>query len=220
MTCILLGVGTATPTYSGTPSSKVADTNELLHERGRGEEALFVFRSPRVDTQDVVEDVITLARLPYGVSECRLSTLDWGSSPARDSRNENVPDRKAKTDCERRRASRPCISLTPGRSVEEVVATPGKSVSEEYSCNPGPMDTPLRNWDMCPCQLLSPNRDPSAADFSRWCVIKVARSSTLEDPGVESGIATGDSYGEFVSVAVRSRRTESGANGSLGSGSG
>jgi hypothetical protein len=57
-------------------------------------------------------------------------------------------------------------------------------------------------------------------DFLRWCTIKVARSSTLEDPGVESGIATGDSYDKFVSVAVRSRRTESGAKGSFGSGSG
>jgi hypothetical protein len=50
--------------------------------------------------------------------------------------------------------------------------------------------------------------------------MKVERSSTLEDPVVWSGIATGDSYAGFVSVAVRSRRTESGAKGSLGSGSG
>ena len=50
--------------------------------------------------------------------------------------------------------------------------------------------------------------------------MNVARSSTLEGPEAESGIATGDSYGELVSVAVRSRRVESGANGLLGSGSG
>jgi hypothetical protein len=37
---ILLRVGT-----SETPSSKVAGTNELLHERGRGG-VLFTFRSP------------------------------------------------------------------------------------------------------------------------------------------------------------------------------
>jgi hypothetical protein len=221
MTCMLLLVSTASPTCSGTPSSRFADTNELLHERGLGE-FMFAFRSPCVDTHDEVEeDVIILARLPYGVNECRLSTLDWGSRPARDSRNENVPDRNANTDCERRRASRRCISLTLGRSVEEVmVVAAGKSVSEAYSCSPGPMDAPLRDWDICPCQPFSPNRVPSAADFSRWCEIKVARSSTLEDSEGESGMATGDSYGEFVSVAVRSRRTESGANGSLGSGSG
>ena len=130
-----------------------------------------------------------------------------------------MPDRKANTDCERRRASGRCVSLTPGRSVEG--AATGMSVPEKYSCRPGPRDVPLRNWDICPCQPPSPpNKDPSAAVFSRWCVMKVARSSTLEGPEVESGIATGDSYGELVSVVVRSRRTESGANGSPGSGSG
>ena len=144
--------------------------------------------------------------------------LDWDSGPGHDSRKENVPDRNANTDCERRRASRRCGSLTPGRSVED--AATGKSVPEEYSYRPGPTDVPLRNWDICPCQPLSPNSDPSPADFSRRCVMKVARSSTLEDPEVESGIATGDSYGKLVSVAVRSRRAESGANGLLGSGSG
>jgi hypothetical protein len=211
MAYILLRVGT-----SGTPSSKVADTNELLHERCRGG-VLFAFRSTRVDAHDEVdEDVITLARLPCGVSECRLSTL---SGPGRDSKKENVPDRKANTDCERRRASRCCVSLTPRRSVEGTAA--GKSVPEEYSCRPGPIDVPFRNWDICPCQPLSPpNKDPSTADFSRWCVMKVARSSTPAGPEDESGIATGDSYGELVSVAVRSRRTESEANGSPGSGSG
>ncbi len=138
MACKLLQVGT-----SGTPSSTVADTNELLHERGRGE-VLFAFRSPCVDTHDEVEeDVITLARLPYGVNECRRSTLDWDSGPGHDSRNENVPDRNANTDCERRRASQRCVSLTPGRSVEEAIAE--KLVPEEYSCKPGPMDVPLRN---------------------------------------------------------------------------
>ena len=121
MACILLRVS------SGTPPSKVtvADANELLHERGRGL-VMFAFRSPSVlvDAHDETEeDVITLARLPYGVKKCRLSALDWDSGPVRDSRKENVPDLKANTDCERRRASRRCGSLRPGRSVVEGAVT-------------------------------------------------------------------------------------------------
>ena len=118
MACILLLVST-----SGTPPSKVADTNELLHERGRGV-VLFAFRSRSVDAHDETEeDVITLAQLPYGVKECRLSALDWDSGPVRDSRKENVPGLKANTDCERRRASRRWVSLRPGRSVVEGAVT-------------------------------------------------------------------------------------------------
>jgi hypothetical protein len=69
---MLLSSGTPSPTFSGRPSSKVADTNELLHERGRAGEP-FVFRPPSVDPSDEVEeDESTLVRLPYGESECRL----------------------------------------------------------------------------------------------------------------------------------------------------
>src|SRR5258708_10222064 len=128
--------------------------------------------------------------------------LDWDSGPGHDSRKENVPDRNANTDCERRRASRRCGSLTPGRSVED--AATGKSVPEEYSYRPGPTDVPLRNWDICPCQPLSTNIDPSPADFSRRCGMKLARSSTLEDPAIECRIATRDSYVKLFSVAGRS----------------
>lgn len=111
MTRMLLCTGTASLENSGTPSSKAADTNELLHERGRTE-ALFACRSPFIDSPDDEreEDVCTLVLLSYGSSECRLltgeSALDWDSGAARESKKENAPERSANTDCERRRDSR------------------------------------------------------------------------------------------------------------------
>ena len=72
MTRILLSNGTPSLPFSGKPSSKVADTNELLHERGRAGEP-FAFRSPCVDPSDEAEeDDNTLERLPYRESECRF----------------------------------------------------------------------------------------------------------------------------------------------------
>jgi hypothetical protein len=108
MTCMLLHTGNASPEFSGTPSSKGTETKELLHERGRLK-VPFACLNPFVDSLDDVEDdVSTLARLLYGDKECRRvcgSTLTRGSCCARDSRNENVPERNANTDCERRRTS-------------------------------------------------------------------------------------------------------------------
>ena len=73
ITCMLLCTN-ASLGNSGTPSSKAAVTNELLHERGRME-ALFACRRPFVDSPDDVEDdVSTLVLLSYGSSECRLLT--------------------------------------------------------------------------------------------------------------------------------------------------
>jgi len=65
MTCIPLRIGTASSKCSATSSSKVADTNELPHERGRTGASL-AFRSQRVDPpNEVEEDVLSiLARLP------------------------------------------------------------------------------------------------------------------------------------------------------------
>lgn len=128
---------------SGTPSSKDAVTNELLHERGRTE-ALFACRRPFVDSPDdeVEDDVSTLVLLSYGSNECRLltgeSTLEWGSRAPRGSKKENAP---ANTDCERRRDSRRCASLAPGRTVVVGASLDG------LSCNPKPKEAPLRIWD-------------------------------------------------------------------------
>jgi hypothetical protein len=103
-----LYTGTASPECSGTPSSKGTDTKELPHDRDRTE-VLVTSLIPCVDSPDEVEDdVSTLARLPYGDNGRRLvfgSRLTWGSGATRDSKNENVPERNANTDCERRRAS-------------------------------------------------------------------------------------------------------------------
>ena len=53
-------------------------------------------------------------------------------------------------------APRGVVSLSPGRSVEG--AATGKSVPEEYSCRPGPIDVPLRNWDICPLPAAFPTK--------------------------------------------------------------
>jgi len=147
--------------------------------------------------------------------------LGLGSGSARDSRKENVPGRNANADCDRRRASWRCVSFAQGRNaVGAIVVAAGTSLPGEYSFSPSPMDAPLRSWGACPCQPRSPDGNPNPADLLRECVMKVARSSTLGDGDVWSGIVTGDSYAKFVSVVVRPRRTESGAKGSVGSGSG
>src|SRR5882762_2087641 len=110
MICMVLLAGTTSLENSGTPSSKAAETNELLHERGRAG-ALLACRRPCVESPDEAEeDVSTLVLLSYGSSECRLLTGEsetgWDSRPVRDSKKENAPERSAKTDCERRRDSR------------------------------------------------------------------------------------------------------------------
>ena len=151
-TCItrmLLCTSTASLGNSGTPSSKVAVTNELLHERGRTE-ALLACRSPFVDSPDdeVEDDVSTLVRLSYGSCECRLltgeSTLNWGSRPAGDSKKENTLERCGpNADCERRRDSRRHVA--PGRSVVEANAVVVGASPGGFSCSPRPKEAPLRS---------------------------------------------------------------------------
>ena len=148
ITCMLFCTNiTSPPEDSGTPSSNAAVTNELLHERGRGD-ALFACRLPFVDSPDdeAEDDVSTLELLPYGSSECRLlageSMLDWGSRAPRNSKKENVRERSANTDCERRRDSRRRDSLAPGRSV---VATVVGISLDGLSWNP--KEAPFRSWN-------------------------------------------------------------------------
>jgi hypothetical protein len=122
-------------------------------------DALFACRLPFVDSPDdeVEDDVSTLVLLSYGSSnECRLltgdSTLGWGSRAPRESKKENVPERSANTDCERRRDSRRRDSLAPGRSVVKAVVV-GASL-DELSWIQGPKKPLCVVGDACG---LSPN---------------------------------------------------------------